>query len=87
MKALSPPAASRLIRLALVLIELPPQVFLCADVIVVVGVGREELELAVRARRQDRNLVHARQDNEAALRVEGAVRHKLTFATRLLCGV
>lgn len=64
---LSPQSASRLISLTRVLIELPPQVLRCAFVVVVVSLGSEELELALRAGRQDRDLVHTLQDHEAAL--------------------
>lgn len=49
------------------LIELLPEVLRRFYVVVVIGVGREESELAFHARRQDRDLVHALQDHEAAL--------------------
>jgi len=64
---LSPQAASWLGFLAGVEIELVPQVFLRADVVVVVGVGREELVLALRAASHSWDFVVVLQDDEAAL--------------------
>jgi hypothetical protein len=64
---LSPQPASWLGFLAGVEIELVPQVFLCADVVVVVGVGREELVLALRAASRSWDFVVVLQDDEAAL--------------------
>jgi hypothetical protein len=64
---LSPQPASWLRFLARVLIELPPQVLRCAFAVAEVRVRREEAESASHAGRQDWDVVHARQDNEAAL--------------------